>query len=64
MFSYGSGLSSTLFSLKLQEGQHPFSLSKIASVLDVSGKLESRHVVCLIPCACIIKFLVTIVSAF
>ncbi|XXG76031.1 hypothetical protein AAC387_Pa08g0470 [Persea americana] len=44
MFSYGSGLSSTMFSFRFQEGQHPFSLSNIASVLDVSGKLESRHV--------------------
>ncbi|XP_068649889.1 hydroxymethylglutaryl-CoA synthase-like [Aristolochia californica] len=44
LFSYGSGLSSTMFSFQLQEGQHPFSLSKIAEVLDVSNKLESRHV--------------------
>ncbi|XP_068669773.1 hydroxymethylglutaryl-CoA synthase-like [Aristolochia californica] len=44
LFSYGSGLSSTMFSLQLQEGEHPFSLSKIAEVLDVSSKLESRHV--------------------
>ncbi|KAG1360667.1 hydroxymethylglutaryl-CoA synthase [Cocos nucifera] len=44
MFSYGSGLSSTMFSLKLQDGQHPFSLSNIATVLNVSEKLEARHV--------------------
>ncbi|KAM3210389.1 hypothetical protein ACQJBY_064393 [Aegilops geniculata] len=44
MFSYGSGLTSTMFSFKLNEGQHPFSLANIASVLDVTAKLESRHV--------------------
>nr|XP_010940908.1 hydroxymethylglutaryl-CoA synthase isoform X2 [Elaeis guineensis] len=44
MFSYGSGLSSTMFSFKLQEGQHPFSLSNIAAVLNVSEKLKARHV--------------------
>ncbi|XP_077235043.1 hydroxymethylglutaryl-CoA synthase-like [Tasmannia lanceolata] len=44
MFSYGSGLSSTMFSFRLRDGQHPFSLSNIATVLDVSGKLEARHV--------------------
>ncbi|KAJ6840496.1 hydroxymethylglutaryl-CoA synthase [Iris pallida] len=43
MFSYGSGLSSTMFSFKLKEGEHPFSLSNIASVMNVSQKLESRH---------------------
>lgn len=45
MFSYGSGLTSTMFSLRLHDGQHPFSLMNIASVLDVTTKLESRHVV-------------------
>lgn len=44
MFSYGSGLSSTMFSFRLQDGQHPFSLSNITDVLNVSGKLESRYV--------------------
>uniref|UniRef100_A0A0D9XAF9 Hydroxymethylglutaryl-CoA synthase n=1 Tax=Leersia perrieri TaxID=77586 RepID=A0A0D9XAF9_9ORYZ len=44
MFSYGSGLTSTMFSLRLRDGQHPFSLMSIASVLDVTTKLESRHV--------------------
>ncbi|KAJ1253984.1 hypothetical protein BS78_K142400 [Paspalum vaginatum] len=43
MFSYGSGLTSTLFALRLHEGQHPFSLANIAFVLDVRAKLESRH---------------------
>uniref|UniRef100_J3MUY6 Hydroxymethylglutaryl-CoA synthase n=1 Tax=Oryza brachyantha TaxID=4533 RepID=J3MUY6_ORYBR len=43
MFSYGSGLTSTMFSLRLHDGQHPFSLKSIASVLDVTTKLESRH---------------------
>ncbi|URE37789.1 hydroxymethylglutaryl-CoA synthase [Musa troglodytarum] len=45
MFSYGSGLSSTMFSFKLQDGQHPFNISNIASVLNVSEKLEKRHVI-------------------
>lgn len=48
MFSYGSGLAATMFSLKFQEGQHPFSLSNIASVMDVGNKLESRHEVYLL----------------
>ncbi|KAF6160429.1 hypothetical protein GIB67_019198 [Kingdonia uniflora] len=43
MFSYGSGLTSTMFSFRLREGQHPFSLSNIVSVMDVSGKLDSRQ---------------------
>ena len=43
MFSYGSGLTSTMFSLRLNNGQHPFSLSNIASVLGVTEKLQSRH---------------------
>lgn len=43
MFSYGSGSTATMFSLKFREGQHPFSLSNIASVMDVGKKLESRH---------------------
>ncbi|KAF9614777.1 hypothetical protein IFM89_020631 [Coptis chinensis] len=43
MFSYGSGLSSTMFAFRLQEGQYPFSLSNIATVMDISGKLKSRH---------------------
>ncbi|KAH1248949.1 Hydroxymethylglutaryl-CoA synthase [Glycine max] len=33
LFSYGSGLTSTMFSLQLREGQHPFSLSNIAKVM-------------------------------
>lgn len=43
MFSYGSGLAATMFSFKLSEGQHPFSLSNIATVMNVGGKLKSRH---------------------
>ena len=46
MFSYGSGLSSTMFSFKIQDGQHPFSLSNIVNVMNISQKLELRHVVC------------------
>ncbi|KAK1325425.1 Hydroxymethylglutaryl-CoA synthase [Acorus calamus] len=45
MFSYGSGLASSMFSFRFHDGQHPFSLSNIASVLNVSNKLESRHVI-------------------
>ncbi|KAJ8449320.1 hypothetical protein Cgig2_002452 [Carnegiea gigantea] len=43
MFSYGSGFTATMFSLRLNEGQHPFSLSNIAAVINVADKLESRH---------------------
>ncbi|KAL1059609.1 hypothetical protein V6Z11_1Z024100 [Gossypium hirsutum] len=43
LFSYGSGLTATMFSLRLHEGQHPFSLSNIATVMNIAGKLKSRH---------------------
>lgn len=43
MFSYGSGLSATMFSFRLREGQHPFSLSNIANVMNVAEKLKSRN---------------------
>ncbi|XP_042498630.1 hydroxymethylglutaryl-CoA synthase-like [Macadamia integrifolia] len=43
MFSYGSGLAATMFSLQLRGGQHPFTLSNIATVMNVSEKLKSRH---------------------
>ncbi|XP_022892824.1 hydroxymethylglutaryl-CoA synthase [Olea europaea var. sylvestris] len=42
LFSYGSGLSATMFSLSLNEAQHPFSLSNIKTVMNVSEKLKSR----------------------
>ncbi|XP_057419275.1 hydroxymethylglutaryl-CoA synthase-like [Lotus japonicus] len=42
LFSYGSGLTATMFSLQLRDGKHPFSLSNIATVMDVAGKLKSR----------------------
>ncbi|XP_044484013.1 hydroxymethylglutaryl-CoA synthase [Mangifera indica] len=42
LFSYGSGLTATMFSLKLNEGQKPFSLSNISSVMNVEAKLKSR----------------------
>jgi hypothetical protein len=45
MFSYGSGLTSTMFSFKINEGQHPFSLLNIADIMNVSEKLGARHVV-------------------
>lgn len=47
LFSYGSGSTATMFSLKLSEGQHPFSLSDIVSVMNVAEKLNSRHEVIL-----------------
>ncbi|KAK7309003.1 hypothetical protein RJT34_05397 [Clitoria ternatea] len=43
LFSYGSGLTATMFSLRLRDSQHPFSLSNIAGVMNVDGKLKSRH---------------------
>uniref|UniRef100_A0A7N0UR94 Hydroxymethylglutaryl-CoA synthase n=2 Tax=Kalanchoe fedtschenkoi TaxID=63787 RepID=A0A7N0UR94_KALFE len=43
MFSYGSGLTATMFSFKLNKGQHPFSLSNIAAVMNVGEKLKARH---------------------
>ncbi|KAF9689403.1 hypothetical protein SADUNF_Sadunf01G0088700 [Salix dunnii] len=43
LFSYGSGLTATMFSLQLHEGQKPFSLSNIATVMNVPSKLKSRH---------------------
>ncbi|GLJ29332.1 hypothetical protein SUGI_0578460 [Cryptomeria japonica] len=43
MFSYGSGLASTMFSLKIREGQHPFTIANIAKVMDLQSKLDSRH---------------------
>ncbi|OMO97953.1 Hydroxymethylglutaryl-CoA synthase, eukaryotic [Corchorus olitorius] len=43
MFSYGSGLTATIFSLKLQDGQHPFNLSNIAKVMNISEKLKLRY---------------------
>ncbi|KAK8926372.1 hypothetical protein KSP39_PZI018424 [Platanthera zijinensis] len=32
MFSYGSGLASTMFYFKIQDGQQPFSLSNLLKV--------------------------------
>ncbi|RYR06789.1 hypothetical protein Ahy_B05g074107 isoform A [Arachis hypogaea] len=42
MFSYGSGLTATMFSFKIQEGQGPFTLSNIVTLMDVAGKLKQR----------------------
>ncbi|KAL8101190.1 hypothetical protein AgCh_033173 [Apium graveolens] len=42
MFSYGSGLSATMFSFHLRDGEHPFSLSNIAKVMNIGEKLKSR----------------------
>ncbi|KAI7999164.1 Hydroxymethylglutaryl-CoA synthase [Camellia lanceoleosa] len=43
MFSYGSGLTATMFSFRVRECQHPFSLSNIVTVMNVDKKLKSRH---------------------
>lgn len=43
LFSYGSGLTATMFSLLLREGQDPFSLANIATVMNVGEKLKKRH---------------------
>ncbi|CAI8597018.1 unnamed protein product [Vicia faba] len=43
LFSYGSGLISTMFSLQLCEAKHPFSLSNLSRVMDVAEKLKSRQ---------------------
>jgi hypothetical protein len=50
-------MTATVFSLKAKKGQHPFSLSHIASVLNVPGKLESRHEVIKILLLFFLKFL-------
>lgn len=42
VFSYGSGITATLFSFHIQDGQHPFSLPNIVTVMNVSGKLKQR----------------------
>ena len=42
MFSYGSGLSATMWSLRLTEGKAPFSLSNIAKVMNIEHKLKTR----------------------
>eukprot|EP01018_Ginkgo_biloba_P041180 Gb_39796 [translate_table: standard] len=44
MFSYGSGLTSTMFSLRIRNNAHPiFTLSNIAHLMDLSAKLSSRN---------------------
>lgn len=43
LFSYGSGLTATMFSLKFNEGKHPFSLSNIVKIMNVGEKLKARH---------------------
>ncbi|KAH7276396.1 hypothetical protein KP509_39G005200 [Ceratopteris richardii] len=40
MFSYGSGLASTLFSIQFQECEGHFTLSNISSALDVARKIQ------------------------
>lgn len=43
VFSYGSGLMSTLFSFKVLSGSPSFSLSNLLLHLDVNGLLERRN---------------------
>ena len=43
LFSYGSGSTATMFSLRLNAGQQPFSLENIAAVMNVGEKLKARH---------------------
>ncbi|KAL2631809.1 hypothetical protein R1flu_016495 [Riccia fluitans] len=45
LFSYGSGLASSVFSFRIREGAAPFSIPAIAERLNVKSKLESRIVV-------------------
>ncbi|KAI4367920.1 hypothetical protein MLD38_016544 [Melastoma candidum] len=42
LFSYGSGLTSTLFSVKFNDGNHPFSLSNISVAMSIDNRLKSR----------------------
>lgn len=42
MFSYGSDLTATMFSLQLRNRGPPFSLSNIAKVMNISAKLNSK----------------------
>lgn len=46
MFSYGSGLASTMFSFKIRERELPFTVSNITEVMDIQSKLDSRQEVC------------------
>ncbi|KAI4343281.1 hypothetical protein MLD38_027808 [Melastoma candidum] len=43
LFSYGAGVTATMFSVKFNEGTFPFCLSNIAAVMSVDKKLKSRH---------------------
>eukprot|EP00252_Welwitschia_mirabilis_P026345 TRINITY_DN8634_c0_g1_i1.p1 TRINITY_DN8634_c0_g1~~TRINITY_DN8634_c0_g1_i1.p1 ORF type:complete len:467 (-),score=107.41 TRINITY_DN8634_c0_g1_i1:280-1680(-) len=43
MFSYGSGLTSTMFSFKIRNGEGHFTLSHLAKVMNIPGKLASRQ---------------------
>jgi hypothetical protein len=49
MFSYGSGLASSMFSFKFNEGQGPFTLSKVAQSLDITALLKATTAVLLFP---------------
>ncbi|KAL3689762.1 hypothetical protein R1sor_016071 [Riccia sorocarpa] len=42
LFSYGSGLASSIFSFKVRKGEAPFSISAIAERLNIASKLDSR----------------------
>ncbi|KAH8961427.1 hypothetical protein BDL97_05G049800 [Sphagnum fallax] len=45
MFSYGSGLASSLFSFKVCQGRTPYSVSQIAEKMSIAEKLDSRIIV-------------------
>ncbi|KAJ7296436.1 hypothetical protein O6H91_Y123600 [Diphasiastrum complanatum] len=45
MFSYGSGLASSMFTVCAEQGLHPFNLSGIQEKLDLSARLASRTMV-------------------
>lgn len=45
MFSYGSGLASSLFSFQVHQGQPPFSVSEIVQKMSISEKLNTRIIV-------------------
>ncbi len=45
MFSYGSGLASSLFSFQVHPGQPPFCVSEIVQKMSISEKLNTRIIV-------------------
>jgi 3-hydroxy-3-methylglutaryl CoA synthase len=45
LFSYGSGLAATLFSVTVRETAGKFSLPRIADLLDIDARFEARTTV-------------------